>query len=419
MPTTHIDDLAAFVTASPSSYHAAEEVARRLVDRGFRRQLETDAWDSTPGGHVLVREGAVVAWRIPETLSENPRFAIVGAHTDSPSLKLKPQPTASNVGYAQAAMELYGGLLLNSWLDREFGLAGRLTLRDGTTTLVRTPGWLRIPQLAPHMDRSVNESLHLDRQHHMKPLLGLTGGRDLMTAIADVAGVHPDDILGHDLFAYVTEPPAVIGIDADLFASSRMDNLSSVHAGLTALLAAGEGPDVAVLACFDHEEIGSSSTTGACGPLLEAVLGRIAEGLSIHGDHYDRMLARSVQVSADAGNAIHPNYAHLHDPEHQPTLNKGPLLKMSATQRYTTDGFGVALWRRLAERVDIPVQFFVSNNAVPSGSTIGPLSATRLGIKTLDVGIPLLSMHSTRELAGTKDLPWLADVLAEFYRGQW
>ena len=163
-----------------------EEVARRLVDRGFRRQLETDAWDSTPGGHVLVREGAVVAWRIPETLSENPRFAIVGAHTDSPSLKLKPQPTASNVGYAQAAMELYGGLLLNSWLDREFGLAGRLTLRDGTTTLVRTPGWLRIPQLAPHMDRSVNESLHLDRQHHMKPLLGLTGGRDLMTAIADV-----------------------------------------------------------------------------------------------------------------------------------------------------------------------------------------------------------------------------------------
>lgn len=418
MPTSsHVADLGAFVLASPSSFHAAAEVANRLVAHGFVRQDEAEPWDSSPGGHVLVREGAVIAWRVPEG---NPdRFLIVGAHTDSPSLKLKPLPNVVSAGYAQAAMEIYGGPLLNSWLDREFGLAGRLVTRDGAR-LVRTPAWLRIAQLAPHMDRSVNENLHLDRQAHMMPLLGLAGGRDLLAAVAEAGGVDPGEVLGHDLFAYVTEAPAVFGIDGDLLASSRMDNLSSVHAGLAALLSVpSTEAAVQVLACFDHEEIGSATATGASGPLLQTVLRRIAAGLGIAGDPFDRVLGRSVQVSADAGNAVHPNYAGLHDPQHQPTLNAGPLLKMSATQRYTTDGVGVALWRTLAERVGAPVQYFVSHNAVPSGSTIGPLSATRLGIKTLDVGIPLLSMHSTRELAGVRDLEWLATVLAEFYRGDW
>ncbi len=410
---THAADLAAFVSASPSSYHAAAEVARRLAACGFTEQREAEPWE--PGGaRYTVRDGAVIAWRLPEALSGPAGFRIVGTHTDSPGFKLKPEPSAYAFGWSQAGMEVYGGPLLNSWLDREFGLAGRVVARSGEVHLVSTPAWLRIPQVAPHLDRSVNENLHLDRQANLKPVFG-TASLDLLSAVAGSVGLHRDEVDGHDLFAAVTEPPAVIGVTGELLASARLDNLASVHAGVVALVAVEPSDQVQVLACFDHEEVGSGSRSGASGPFLESVLRRIAGSLGWGSDGYERALAASFVVSADAGHAIHPNYPQLHDPDHRPTVNAGPLLKVNANQRYTTEGPSAARWLRTCRAAGVPTQPFVSNNAVPCGSTIGPLTATRLGIPSVDVGVPLLSMHSARELCGVEDVRWLADALKTFF----
>lgn len=413
----HIDDLMGFVEASPSSYHAAAEVAARLRHDGFVELDERQGWSLAPGGYFVVRDGAVVAWRMPDDEGEL-AFRIVGAHTDSPGLKLKPQPTTGAVGWQQAAVEVYGGPLLNSWLDREFGLAGRLVLDDGSAVLVATPAWLRIPQVAPHLDRSVNDALRLDKQAHLRPVFSV--GRpqlDLLGLVAAHAGVDIAAVQGHDLFAAVAERPAVFGPDGEFLASARLDNLSSVHAGLVALVGAVEGPDVCVLACFDHEEVGSASRSGAAGPLLEQVLARICAAKGPGPEMMQRALARSSCISADAGHAVHPNYIGLHDPDHLPLLNAGPLLKTNANLRYTTDGVSGALWSRACAVAGVPMQHFVSNNAVPCGSTIGPMTAERLGIVTCDVGIPLLSMHSTRELAGVRDPGWLADALGAYFSG--
>ena len=414
----HLADLASFVSASPSSYHAAAEASRRLDAAGFAEQREEDPWSDASGGHYVVRDGALVAWWVPDRLRDAPGFRIVGAHTDSPGFKLKPDPTTGRAGWQQAGWEVYGGPLPNSWLDREIGLAGRLVTRDGDEVLVRTGPWLRIPQVAPHLDRSVNESLHLDRQEHLLPVLGVGHpDADLLDLIAAEAGLGPGEVAGHDLISYATEEPAVFGVAGEFLACGRLDNLSSVHAVLAALLAADESEDVSVLACFDHEEVGSASRSGAAGPLLEGVLTRIALSLGLEGDDYFRALARSSCVSADAGHAVHPNYARLHDPEHWPLPNHGPLLKINANQRYTSDAVSGALWRRVCEAAGVPTQDFVSNNAVPCGSTIGPITATRLGIVTVDVGVPLLSMHSAREMCGVRDPGWLADALAAYFSG--
>lgn len=414
---SHLDGLASFVTASPSSSHAARVTADRLVGAGFAEVSETAPFDARPGGYVLVRDGSVIAWRIPER-PVGAAFRIVGAHTDSPGFKLKPRPSSSFLGWQQAGMEVYGGPLPNSWLDREFGLAGRLVTRAGETVLVATGPLLRIPQVAPHLDRSVHEKLVLDRQQHLHPVFAV--GRpeaDLMAVVTDLAGLDLGDVLGHDLVAFVTEPPATFGLDAELFASPRLDDLASVHAGLTAIAAVTDPEAITMLACFDHEEVGSASATGASGPLLESVLGRIADALGWDAQTAAAARARSVLVSADAGHAVHPNYPQLHDPDHRPLPNAGPLIKFNANQRYATDAMGEAIWRRACAEAGVPTQDFVSNNAVPCGSTIGPLSATRLGIRTVDVGIPLLSMHSARELCGVRDPGWLAAGMRAFYAG--
>ncbi len=415
--SAHIESLAAFVTASPSSFHAARHAADLLVAAGFAEVDEMLPFDARPGGYVLVRDGSVLAWRIPDSL-DAPAFRIVGAHTDSPGFVLKPRPTSSFLGWQQAGMEVYGGPLPNSWLDREFGLAGRLVDTDGAVTLVTAGPLLRIPQVAPHLDRSVHEKLVLDRQQHLHPVFAV--GRpdaDLLAEVAVLAGLDPATVIAHDLHAFVTEPPGRIGLDGELFASPRLDNLASVHAGLTALAAATDADAITVLACFDHEEVGSASATGASGPLLETVLGRLADALGWGVQESVAARARSVLVSADAGHAVHPNYPQLHDPDHRPLPNAGPLIKFNANQRYATDAVGEAVWRRACAAAGVPTQDFVSNNSVPCGSTIGPLSATRLGIRTVDVGIPLLSMHSARELCGVRDPGWLAEGMRAFYAG--
>lgn len=424
MPTAahrHAQDLGRFVVASPSSFHAAHDGARRLGEVGFRLLSEPEEWPSAPGGYVVVRDGALIAWVVPDGAGPLTPFRILGAHTDSPSFKLKPKPTTGAFGWLQAGVEVYGGPMLNSWLDRELRLAGRIVTVDGVEHLVATGPLLRFPQLAIHLDRGVNDGLKLDRQRHMNPVWGLgdPGTADLLGIVAREAGVDVGLVGGYDLVVADAQEPAVFGADGEFFASGRLDNLSSVHAGLTALVRVFEetgewsgDPVIPVLAAFDHEEVGSSTRSGACGPVLEDVLARIGDGLGATATERRRAFAASWHVSADAGHAVHPNYPEKHDPANRPVLNGGPLLKINAQQRYATDAAGAALWARLCSEAEVPYQEFVSNNDVPCGSTIGPLTATRLGIRTVDVGVPLLSMHSARELAGVQD-PWRLALVAE------
>ncbi len=416
----HLADLAAFVQASPTSFHAAAEGARRLRAAGFVEQDESEAWDASPGAHLLVRDGALVAWRVPEGAGPLTPFRVVGSHTDSPTFRLKPNPDLTAYGWQQLGWEVYGGPLLNSWLDRELGLAGRLALRGGRTELVRTGALLRIPQLAIHLDRSIGETgLKLDRQHHTAPVWGVgLPGPGILEHVAALVGARAGDVDAYDLFAFDTAAPAVFGVDGELFASARLDNLASVHASLTALLAAGDSDEVAVLAAFDHEELGSESRTGASGPLLADVLTRTGAALGAGTDEQHRAWSRSFCVSADAGHAVHPNYPERHDPANRPLLNAGPLLKINANQRYASEAVGMARWRAVCRRAGVGVQTFVSNNAIPCGSTIGPLTATRLGIPVVDVGIPTLSMHSARELTGARDPYDLTRALTAFWSDQ-
>lgn len=430
----HIQDLAAYVMASPSSFHAVHEAGRRLDEAGFTGLDELASWDAPGAGSdgigkfYVIRDGALIAWVTPAGAGPTTPFNILGAHTDSPSFKLKPKSTTGKFGWLQAGVEIYGGPLLNSWLDRELRLAGRLVMLDGTQHLTATGPLLRFPQLAIHLDRSANDGLTLDKQQHMNPVFGLgePNGEDLLALLAGNAGgdttVDPGQIGGYDVVIADTQEPAVFGAKGEFFASGRLDNLSATHAGLTALInhAASSGSTdghvpIAVLAAFDHEEIGSASRSGACGPVLEDILVRISDGLGASASQRRQALAASFCVSADAGHAVHPNYSERHDPANKPVLNGGPLLKINANQRYATDAVGAALWARLCAEADVPYQEFVSNNVMPCGSTIGPLTATRLGIRTVDVGVPLLSMHSARELCGVEDPKRLAIVTEAFF----
>ncbi|WP_067247301.1 M18 family aminopeptidase [Microbacterium resistens] len=418
----HAEDLADFVAASPSSYHAAEEVARRLEDVGFQRLDETEAWPTQAGGRfVVVRDGAAIAWTVPAGASPTTAAHILGAHTDSPGFKLKPRPTTGAKGWLQAGVEVYGGPLLNSWLDRELRLAGRLALADGRVVLAATGPLLRLPQLAIHLDRGANNGLALDKQVETQPVWGLGDPveEDLLAELAASAGVDPADIRGFDAVVADSARGAVFGKDDAFFASGRLDDLASVHAGVVALAeASADGPAgdrIAVLAAFDHEELGSASRSGAAGPFLEDVLERIYAGLGADAVDTLRAYAGSWCLSSDVGHSVHPNYVGKHDPIVQPLLGSGPILKINANQRYATDAVGAAAWNAWCEAAGVASQEFVSNNAVPCGSTIGPITATRLGIRTVDVGIPILSMHSARELAGVSDLHDLSRVAAAFF----
>ncbi|KAA9085216.1 M18 family aminopeptidase [Microbacterium radiodurans] len=418
----HADDLADFVAASPSSFHAAAEVARRLTEAGFSTLSEDDAWPAQPGGrHLVVRDGAVLAWVVPATASPTTPVRVFGAHSDSPAFKLKPRPTTGRLGWLQAGVEIYGGPLLTSWLDRELRLAGRLVLDDGTSVLAATGPLLRLPQLAIHLDREANDHLALDKQTQTQPVWGLGApeSADLLAELAREAGVDAARIRGYDVVTADAARGAVFGADDVFFAAGRLDDLASVHAGLVALERAADGFDaehIAMLAVFDHEEIGSATRSGAAGPFLADVLERVRIGLGGDRDEALRALAASWCVSSDVGHSVHPNYAHKHDPVVQPVLGSGPILKINANQRYATDAAGAAAWNGWCDAAGVHSQEFVSHNGVPCGSTIGPITATRLGLRTVDVGIPILSMHSARELAGVSDLHDLAAVAEEYFR---
>ena len=428
MPTAsdaraHADDLADFVEASPSSFHAAAEVARRLESMGFTRLDEAQTWPAPAGGRfVVVRDGAAIAWVVPSAADAATGVRIFGAHSDSPGFKLKPKPTTGRLGWLQAAVEVYGGPLLNSWLDRELRLAGRLVLDDGTSVLATSGPLLRLPQLAIHLDREANDHLALDKQYQTQPVwgLGAADSADILAELAREAGVDPSRIRGYDVVTADAARGATFGLDDVFFASGRLDDLASVHAGVVALERAAAddtAEHIAMLAVFDHEEVGSGTRSGAAGPFLSDVLERLWISLGADREQQLRSLAASWCVSSDVGHSVHPNYAEKHDPVVQPVLGSGPILKINANQRYATDAAGAAAWASWCASAGVTSQEFVSHNSVPCGSTIGPITATRLGIRTVDVGIPILSMHSARELAGVSDLWDLTRVAEVFFRG--
>lgn len=419
----HTDDLMSFLAASPSPYHAVANAAARLEKAGFQQVRETDAWDASAGGKYVLRGGAIIAWYVPEGAAAHTPFRIVGAHTDSPNLRVKPLPDTGAYGWRQIAVEVYGGTLLNTWLDRDLGLAGRLTLRDGSNVLVNVDrALLRVPQLAIHLDRSANDGLKLDRQKHLQPIWGLgdVAEGDLIRFLEQEAQLAEGEVTGWDLMVHSIEAPSYLGRDKELVAGPRMDNLISVHAGTAALAAASTAAELScipVLAAFDHEENGSQADTGADGPLLGTVLER---SVFARGGSYEdkaRAFAGTVCLSSDTGHAIHPNYAERHDPTHHPRANGGPILKVNVNQRYATDGSGRAVFAAACERAGVPWQHFVSNNAMPCGTTIGPITAARHGIQTVDIGVAILSMHSARELCGADDPFLLANALRSFLEG--
>ncbi|MET7933366.1 M18 family aminopeptidase [Streptomyces sp. NPDC005322] len=420
----HTDDLMSFLRAGPSPYHAVAQAAERLEKAGFRQAEETAPWDGGNGGKYVLRGGAIIAWYVPEGASPSTPYRIVGAHTDSPNLRVKPIPDTGAYGWRQIAVEIYGGALLNTWLDRDLGLSGRLTLRDGSHHLVSIDRpLLRVPQLAVHLDRSVNtEGLKLDKQRHMTPIWGLGNVEegDLIRFVAEETGVAAEEVGGWDLMVHSVEPPAYLGRDRELVAGPRMDNLLSVHAGTAALAAVAARPQlthIPVLAAFDHEENGSQSDTGADGPLLGNVLER---SVFARGGTYEdraRAFAGTVCLSSDTGHAVHPNYAERHEPGHHPMPNGGPILKVNVNQRYATDGAGRAVFVAACERAGVPWQSFVSHNSMPCGTTIGPITAARHGIATVDIGVAILSMHSARELCGAQDPRLLAKALTAFLEG--
>jgi aspartyl aminopeptidase len=405
-----------FLDSSPSPWHAAATASRLLAEAGFVEVAETQRWAPLRSAGFTRRGGALVAWRLADGTPSSVR--VVGAHTDSPGLRVHPHPDQHVANWNLLGVEVYGSVLLNSWLDRDLGVAGRVVAADGTSTLVdvREP-IARVPQLAIHLDREVNDrGLVLDRHVHLRPVWATDGAAtsgDFVSWLSEHAGVEPSF---WELCLYDVQPAAVLGADRSLIASGRLDNQVSCWAAVSALAAADPGPHLAVAALFDHEEVGSGSASGASGPLLSDVIERVLAGCGVEAvDDVRRVLASSSCVSADNAHAVHPNYAERHDPGHAPLVNQGPAIKLNANQRYATDASTAALFRSCCEKAGVPVQTFVARNNIPCGSTIGPLTATRLGIATVDVGVPQLSMHSARELCGAADPAHLVAALGAYW----
>jgi aspartyl aminopeptidase len=404
-----VSDLLGFIDASPSPFHAAAEAARRLDAAGFER---VDEGAAPPAGHrgYLVRDGAVVAWAGVEPGAP---LRVVGAHTDSPNLRVKPLPDTGRAGARQLAVEPYGGVLLNSWLGRDLGLSGRVALRDGSLPLVRVDRpVLHLPQLAIHLDREISTNgLKLNAQAHMAPIWALGDGDEggFRRFLACELGCEPDDVVAWDVMTHDVAPAAVVGRDGELVSAPRLDDLCCSWAAVCALVEAGSG----VVVLFDHEEVGSDTHRGAGSPLLAGVLERLVPDVEAR----QRALARSVCASADMAHATHPNYAEKHEPGHWIAMGGGPVIKTNVNQRYATDARTAAAFVAACEAAGVPHQWYAHRADLPCGSTIGPITAARVGIPVVDVGAPQLAMHSARELMAAADAEMLRAALTSFLRG--
>ncbi|KAB2921262.1 MAG: M18 family aminopeptidase [Dechloromonas sp.] len=416
-------DLLDFIDASPSPWHAVAQCEQRLQAAGFSRLEESERWSLAPGGrHYTVRGGSsIIAFIVGRDAAKAAGLTLIGAHTDSPGLRLKPKPAEDNAGMLRLGVEVYGGPILATFADRDLSLAGRVNARtaDGFAShLVRfdTP-LLRLPNLAIHMNREVNESgLKFNKQTELPLLLGVSADGTTAEArfrqpLADKLGVAPADLLTWELVAWDTQKGSFWGVDGEFIADSQLDNLASCHAALSALLATEAPAGTCLVALFDHEEVGSESAAGAGGSFVADVVARLAASAGLDAEDQRRMLARSFFISADMAHAWNPNFPAAYEPCHRALVNGGPVIKSNANQRYATSADSAARFMAFCAKAGVPCQQYAHRTDLGCGSTIGPIVAARLGIASVDVGSPMWAMHSIRESAGVLDHAYMIAAL--------
>jgi aspartyl aminopeptidase len=410
--------LLGFLQASPTPFHATISMANTLISAGYTELFEDQSWQLKEQAGYFIRrnDSSIIAIWLAD---KSQALRLLGAHTDSPCLKVKPNANLTGKGYFQLGVEVYGGALLAPWFDRDLSLAGRVHARiDGKIESVIVNferAIATVPSLAIHLDREANNSRTINPQTQLPPVLSIMGDnkRDLNSILmAEVRKQYEgvESILEYELFFYDTQPPAIIGLENEFIASARLDNLLSCHVGLQALLAA-DADQNKLLICTDHEEVGSISACGAQGAFLQQLLERIWPD----NEERNRILAGSLMMSVDNAHAIHPNYSDKHDQNHGPILNNGVVIKINANQRYATNSFTSAVFKQLCNDVGAKYQTFVARTDMGCGSTIGPAVAADLGVDTIDIGVPTFGMHSIRELAGSEDAFELTKVLQHFY----
>ena len=424
----NIQDLLNFIDRSPTPFHAVDEMKQILFHKGYSELKESSSWKLTPNGkYFLTRnDSSLIAFIVGMKSQEASGFKIIGAHTDSPNLKLKPNAIYGKNGYLQLGVEVYGGVLLSTWTDRDLSLAGRVIIKGKKKPLSKLirldEPLLRIPQLAIHLNRDVNEKgLVLNKQNHLPPIISLTGKKNptkdlLEKMIAKKLKCRPADILSMELSLYDTQPASTGGAHGEFIFSGRLDNLASCHASLMALTESKtKDPMTRAITFYDHEEVGSDSAQGAGSPFLKNILERLTLYSENSREIFFRSMANSFFISADMAHAGHPNYTEKHDANHMPILNGGPVIKSNSNQRYATEGVSRAWFETICKKAEVPIQNFVVRTDLGCGSTIGPITASNLGIRTVDVGNPMLSMHSIREMAGANDHLPLIKAFKEFF----
>jgi len=426
-----VNGLLDFIKRSPTPFHAVQTMVEMLENAGFKHLTEKEQWAvNQPGRYFVTRnDSSIVAFQLNQSLVEH-GIHMVGAHTDSPCLKVKPNPEIIKNDYLQLGVEVYGGALLNPWFDRDLSLAGRVSfLNENNEIAHQLIDWEKaiavIPSLAIHLDREANTKRTVNKQTDMPPvLMQLPKGSkavdsDFNAMLLELvnAGIEADGglkatrVLDYELSFYDVQAPAVVGLNDDFIAAARLDNLLSCYTGLMALLN-HDGKQNALLVCNDHEEVGSVSAAGAQGNFLKSVLTRLCAS----DEALSRTMASSLMISVDNAHAVHPNFADKHDGNHGPIINQGPVIKTNANQRYATNSETGAMFKQWCEMADVPVQSFVVRSDMACGSTIGPITANELGVRTVDIGVPSFAMHSIRELAGRMDAYFLYCVLNHCFR---
>ena len=402
-------------------------MAAQLEQAGFVQLLEQDSWQLSLGkNYFVIRNGsALVAFKTGKEQFGATGFRLAGTHTDSPCLKVKPNPEIAKCGYVQLGVEVYGGALLNPWFDRDLSLAGRVhflneqgDIESGLVDFVDPIAF--IPSLAIHLNRDANEGRKINPQQELPPVLlqseeNFSLDELLLSRLkAGLPNAKPEKVLSHELFFYDTQAPALVGVNSQFLASARLDNLLSCFVACKSLIESSS-EYASVLVCNDHEEVGSASTTGAQGPLLKSVLERALNSLNKADDALARGIHQSLMLSIDNAHGVHPNYVDRHDDKHKPLLNAGPVIKLNANQRYASNSHSVAAFITLCDQAQVPYQSFVMRSDMACGSTIGPITATGLGVPTVDIGVATFGMHSIRELAGADDPALLAKAVTKFY----
>lgn len=413
-------DLIHFIAKSPSTFHAVRGIKAALLYAGFTEIREEDTWQIEKGGkYVVTRNGsALMAFTVPQEGAE--AFHITASHCDSPTFKIKENPEIADGPYVQLNVEGYGGMIMSTWLDRPLSVAGRLLVTENdhlAEKLVAIDGtMLVIPSVAIHMDRSVNQHKEWKVQKDMLPLYGMTGAKTpFMDVIAAAAKVKAADILAHDLILYSRVPGTIWGEEREFISSPKLDDLQCAFACFRGFTQGQKEKYISVYALFDNEEVGSATSQGAGSTFLANTLERLARSLGYSYDETMAMIARSFMISADNAHSVHPNHPEYADPVNRPVINGGIVIKYSAAQKYATNAFSAAYFKKLCKDHDIPTQTFTNHSDNPGGSTLGNISNTVIAMPTVDIGLPQLAMHSSYETAGVKDTAYLVDAMTKFY----